>query len=63
VAKRTVVVRKRKLDNQLISQTGNMSPTDLAIAARRQEDLLKEEQRRIAAGGNAPTVLELDEWE
>lgn len=60
-AKHNVVVRKRKLDKDLIASAKDLSEIDMQAASMRQEQALKQEL--ASKDGKPPAAQEFDEWE
>jgi len=58
---RKVVVKKRKLNQELIAKAKRLSELDLTLISLKQERLLKE--RAAFYGRNPLAVEEFDEWE
>jgi len=56
-----IVVKKRKLNKDLIAKAKDLSSTDWMFIALKQEQILKREVKINSA--EFPRVLELDEWE
>jgi hypothetical protein len=61
VAKHNVVVKKKKLDKDLIAKAKDLSEIDMQAASMRQEQAPKQEV--ATKDGKPPAAQEFDEWE